>query len=435
MKRTILLVSPPFYSHVQPMIALARAFQEAGHPATVACSQPFEKTIVESGVGYYPMNINRNANTGVARTTNQPEEEKERLEAFLEATRAGAVETLLLQAEHRELDMLTDPDLILGDIGVAAKKIDPLLWIVNQLSYSVTLALTCMGERFVSFCPGHPSTIPGGSGVFGVPSQWPEAVAPSEDLVLLLREKALRVERQFTDAFNDFIHRKAPHNPSVPNAFRFTSNEAVLYNYPPFPAYIERPDPPMAVFMGRCFQPQSLVTKWKKLFEDTERKPRILITLGTFLSAREDVLRRCIQGARRAFPDGLIIVAAGTTREALLDLEQEGVVIEEFLPQRALLPYMDVLIHHGGNNSFTESLAAGCRMVIIPFSSDQFEIAADAERERIAVILDPNRFTEDDLGANLATILENGRGESIERWRQIVSALGPEYAVDKLDLV
>ena len=323
----------------------------------------------------------------------------------------------------------------MGEIEVAAKTIDPLIWIVNQLSYSVTLALTCMGERFVSFCPGHPSTIPGGNGIFGVPSQWPEAVAPPQDLVSLLREKALGVEGRFTDAFNDFIHRNAPRNPSVSNAFRLTSSEAVLYNYPPFPAYTERPGPPMAVYMGRCFQPQSLATKWKKLLEEAERKPRILITLGTFLSAREDVLRRCIQGARHAFPEGLIIVAAGTTREALLDLEQEGVVIEEFMPQRALLPYMDVLIHHGGNNSFTESLAAGCRMVISPFSSDQFEIAADAERERIAVILDPNRFSEDDLCASLATILESGRGEVIEKWRQIVSALGPEYAVDRLDLV
>jgi UDP:flavonoid glycosyltransferase YjiC (YdhE family) len=164
------------------------------------------------------------------------------------------------------------------------------------------------------------------------------------------------------------------------------------------------------------------------------QRPRILITLGTFLSARKDVLRRCINGARRAFPDSLILASAGTSREALIDLEQEGVIIEEFLPQVALLPHMDVLIYHGGNNSFTEGIAAGCRMIILPFSSDQFEIAADAEREEIAAVLDPNRFDENDLGEALAGTLEKDGAGVAEHWKKAVAPLGPRYAVDRMGL-
>jgi hypothetical protein len=46
--------------------------------------------------------ISRNANTGVAEKTDQPEEERRRINAFLESTRRGPLETLILQAEHRK---------------------------------------------------------------------------------------------------------------------------------------------------------------------------------------------------------------------------------------------------------------------------------------------------------------------------------------------
>ncbi|MBN2325061.1 MAG: hypothetical protein JXQ30_15135 [Spirochaetes bacterium] len=54
-----------------------------------------------------------------------------------------------------------------------------------------------------------------------------------------------------------------------------------------------------------------------------------------------------------------------------------GFIAREFVPQKALMPYADVVVHHGGSNSFSEALCCSTSMVLLPFSSDQFDIARD----------------------------------------------------------
>lgn len=84
----------------------------------------------------------------------------------------------------------------------------------------------------------------------------------------------------------------------------------------------------------------------------------------------------------------LIIAAAGNSTKKLRGFQSDGIIVEEYVPQKGLLPHMDGVIHHGGNNSFTESLYFGKPMVIMPFSSDQFDTASDAEELGIAQVLD-----------------------------------------------
>jgi UDP:flavonoid glycosyltransferase YjiC (YdhE family) len=63
----------------------------------------------------------------------------------------------------------------------------------------------------------------------------------------------------------------------------------------------------------------------------------------------------------------------------------------------ALLRGADLTLHHGGNNSVQEALAAGVRQIVLPFSTDQFSSAADLERTGTAVVLSPNTTTVADL--------------------------------------
>ncbi|KPJ81871.1 MAG: hypothetical protein AMS17_19280 [Spirochaetes bacterium DG_61] len=93
---------------------------------------------------------------------------------------------------------------------------------------------------------------------------------------------------------------------------------------------------------------------------------------------------------------------------------------------------MDVVIHHGGNNSFTESLYFGKPMVIMPFSSDQFDIASDAEELRIAGVLNPNSFGIGSIKKALRHTLSRESEKALLYWKQKLATRGPRYAVRRL---
>jgi len=440
----VVIVSPPFYSHAQPLLALAEAFRAAGWDTVVACSPSFKQEISGGGLRFVELTISRNANVGAAGRTRQPREEQERLEAFLAATREGPLKTLLLQARHRRADMLFDPGLLRERISRIDDQEHPDLWIVDQLSYGVTLALHSLGLRFVTYNPGHPRYIPHGDELFGVPHRWPSAFAPDPEALEELRRECREVEELFTGEFNRFLEAAPRQAPPVENAFRLASREAVLFNYPELPTVPKRlttPAPPgsagqtpRSIYLGYCFKPRVVDAEARALLGSPERSPKVLIVMGTFLAARTDVLERSIRAALAEFPEAQVIAAAGAHGKALAHLASERVGrvrIEEFVPQSALLPHVDLVVHHGGNNSFTECLYYGRPMVILPFSSDQFNIAFDAECAGLAEVAEPNTFSQTEMRARLRAAL--GRAPALERWRNWVRARGPACAVRELE--
>ena len=315
------------------------------------------------------------------------------------------------------------------EIAQLADQERPDLFVVDQLSYAVSLALYCLSLPFITFCPGHPTYVPHGDQIFGVPYAWPrEFRIPLQELQKL-REVAAQTDRQFTEIFNAIIQDYDSRLLPIPSAFRFTSSQAILFNYPDFGHLHQEENGVKKVFMGYAFEPEPLRPGWEALLEQADCDgPRVLITLGSFLSAREDVLDRCLRAVKRAYPSSTVIVSAGANVDKLANWQSESVIVEKFVPQKGLLPHVDLVIHHGGCNSFTEALCYGKPMLILPFSSDQFSIGYDAQKEELAECLDPNHFDDEELAEKMALMLCEERGEPLARWQQHVTEGGPDYA-------
>jgi len=152
-----------------------------------------------------------------------------------------------------------------------------------------------------------------------------------------------------------------------------------------------------------------------------------MITLGTFLSNREDVLEKLIGWTREIYPKALIIVSAGANANSLRKYNTAKVIIRDFIPQIGLMPYMDLVVFHGGCNTLTEAIYYGKKILVLPFSSDQFNIAYDVEKNKLGFILDPNNLNKDDLeGAYRG--LENLNIKDILYWSEFSKSRGPDYA-------
>lgn len=229
----VTVIAPPFHSHAAPLSVLAGELRTAGAEVTFACAEAFAPLAEAAGVDFTPLTVTRNANTGIARSTVQGQAESRRLEEFLDATLAGAVPALLVQARHRRVDMLAEPARVLEDLRSLHARRPADWYVVDQLSYSVTLALHCLDLPYATFCPGHPSYLPAApDALFGVPYAWPHAVRPAAAGLNALRREALVNDRSFTALFARFISLHAPHRPVPRRAFSLCSPRAVVLHYP-----------------------------------------------------------------------------------------------------------------------------------------------------------------------------------------------------------
>lgn len=428
----IFVLSPPFYSHFMPLMSLAKGFQRQGCKVTFGCSREFEEEVVSSQLDFYEIDLSANKNTGTASVTKQPDSEKKRLLEFFEATKLGAIQTLMTQSRHRKDDMLYDPVDLMDKIRAIVKLYPIDMWLVDILSYSATLSLYCLELPFITFCPPHPYTIPASGDTYGVPKFWPLCIDVSAESAEALRKVASTTQEQFTRIFNGFMAEYRPSAPNIENAFCLISEEAVIYNYLDFNAEETVQTKPHKIYMGHAFEEEPLSDLWLERVAVVGQR-KILITLGTFLSNRVDVLEKLIQASQTFDPEAMIIVAAGSYARSLEQYASCRVTICEFIPQKALMPYMDIVIHHGGCNTFTEALYFRKPMIILPFSSDQFNIAADAERNRIACTLNPNALSEDAVIDALEKALHMDH-EILRYWGEWSRQRGADYAVKQIML-
>ena len=402
----LLVLSPDFVSHWTPLSVVADLARRAGHEVVVATGPVLRPRVETAGFAWRHLRLGRDANDGVAGGDTG---EAAALTRFVTATRTGAIATLSLQAEERLTDLLFEPERVIADVAQLVAEVDPDRLVVDHVSFNSTLAAATTGRPFTNVVPGHPSQLPVGDEQYGLPVAWPSAITPARSDLDDLRRRCDRVAERFTDRWNRARRAVDPGADEVADAFVVTGERIVLH----WSAAHHDPDRTELLPVGTVFA--GPLTRTEPPVErpgfTNDGRPLVYVALGTFLSHRGDVLARLAEALRTL--DVRVALATGATPVDRIGPVPDHWWVAERLPQVALLAHASVAVSHGGNNSVQEALAVGVGQLLLPFSTDQFAVAAELERVDAATVTDPNGATADDLAEAIAAGLDRHRSAPV----------------------
>jgi UDP:flavonoid glycosyltransferase YjiC (YdhE family) len=86
----------------------------------------------------------------------------------------------------------------------------------------------------------------------------------------------------------------------------------------------------------------------------------------------------------------------------------DNMVGEEFLPQTSVLPHVDAVITHGGNNTVTECMWFGKPMLVLPIFWDQHDNAQRVHETGYGVRLPTYALESDELAGAVDRLLTDG---------------------------
>ncbi len=129
----------------------------------------------------------------------------------------------------------------------------------------------------------------------------------------------------------------------------------------------------------------------------------IYLSLGSLGSADVDLMKRLVDVLGRT--PHRFIVSKGPQHE---DFElADNMIGMEFLPQTKVIPQVDLVITHGGNNTTTESLHFGKPMILLPLFWDQYDNAQRMDELGFGVRLSTYAFTDQEMFDALEKLLGN----------------------------
>jgi MGT family glycosyltransferase len=212
------------------------------------------------------------------------------------------------------------------------------------------------------------------------PSGWPA-----------FRAEYDRVHRELWSGFDAWVRQRGA--PGLPELEFISEGDLNLYVYPELADY--RRTRPLG---GRWARLDSSVRQTDTGFALPEALAErggglVYFSLGSLGSADVELMRRvldCLAGTPHRY-----IVSMGPLHDEL-ELA-DNMAGAEFLPQTSIIPMVDLVITHGGNNTTTECFHFGKPMVVLPLFWDQYDNAQRVDELGFGVRLDTYRFSDAEL--------------------------------------
>jgi len=159
----------------------------------------------------------------------------------------------------------------------------------------------------------------------------------------------------------------------------------------------------------------------------------IYLSLGSLGSADVDLMRRLVDVLGRT--KHRYIVSKGPQAD-LYELA-DNMWGEEFVPQPSVLPQVDLVITHGGNNTTTECFHFGKPMIALPLFWDQYDNAQRIDETGFGVRLRTYDFEDAELSTAIDRLLADGdlRGRMAAMAQRLQAAPGTVRAADLIERV
>jgi UDP:flavonoid glycosyltransferase YjiC (YdhE family) len=204
------------------------------------------------------------------------------------------------------------------------------------------------------------------------------------------------------EAFNAFVREQGA--PALPDLeFMPTSRDLNLYLYPEAADYTDRRplDGTWRRLDSSVRQTDAEVELPSLVTDRPEGSRLIYLSLGSLGSADVALMRR------------LVSVLADTPHRFIVSKGPEHAEYElapnmwgaEFLPQTKLMPLVDLVITHGGNNTTTEAFHFGKPMVVLPLFWDQYDNAQRVDETGFGVRLRTYEFEAAELTGAIDRLL------------------------------
>jgi MGT family glycosyltransferase len=161
--------------------------------------------------------------------------------------------------------------------------------------------------------------------------------------------------------------------------------------------------------------------------------PLVYLSLGSLGSADVELMQRLVDTLADA--PYRVIVSKGPQHELLrMPATMAG---EEFLPQTSILPQVDAVITHGGNNTVTECLHFGKPMVVLPLFWDQYDNAQRVQETGFGLRLDTyGHAPEELLGAVDGLLADTAMHERLAATSARLQADGgTQHAAERIEAV
>jgi MGT family glycosyltransferase len=306
----------------------------------------------------------------------------EQLETFMRPTWQALIDgAQYCEPQLRDIIARVQPDVIVEDNVVAFP------------------ALLTSGAPYVRIMSCNPLEAPGSE----IAPAYSGLPADDRSEWATFRAEYDRTHRALWESFNAWVVAQGA--PPLPDLeFEHTSEHANLYVFPEEADYTEaRPlDATWHRMDSSVRETDEHYVVPAPVADRPEGCALIYLSLGSLGSADVDLMRRLVDVLGRT-PHRYIVSKGPQASEYELAANMVGA---EFLPQTTLIPQVDAVITHGGNNTTTEALHFGKPMVLLPLFWDQYDNAQRMHELGFGVRLGTYTFTEDEMHTALAAVLD-----------------------------